>query len=49
MTDTPDLVQVARWAADRLLRFVTAMTDDDATLDDAELELIVANLKEALA
>jgi hypothetical protein len=49
MTDTPDLVQVARWAADRLLRFVVAATDDDQTLDDAELELIVHNLKEALA
>jgi len=49
MNDDRDYVQVPRWAVDRLLRFVVAATDDEQTLDDAELQLIVHNLKEALA
>ena len=48
MTDTPDLVQVPRWAVDRLLRFVVGK-DEDCWMDDAETQLVLADLRKALA
>ena len=48
MTDTPDLVQVPRWAVDRLLRFVVGK-DEDCWMTEPETDNIIDALKEALA